>query len=565
MRWQNRKSCDIHVPKTEYRCAAVRGRDCMPPRHRSCRKRASNCWDAWGAGRVPPACGAKSRTAQSPRRRWQPARRLQGFGPAWTILSCKTLPCIKLSVGSIMLLLFIISRIFFRPFAMPPFHSTTHHPQFRGLSWDKRKKLWRVRIYVEGKQVEVGRYKSQELAATAYDCAAIVMGETRDKCLNFTLEHALQALPALEAQKRVYSSLRGIAERAAQREAPADALRDLRTGGTGGSAGINGAVNLGEPSQLSHGQEPPPGAVVGAYPVQMDAQQAVPAPVLTAAGIRSSAAAGVISACIGKPAGIQCATAGPALAAGKLSAAPAAASCARTVAQSPADLHPCSLAGNTGPGPLWPSGPLVDTAFLAAADMDPQAAFVAGMQASHVYFTSKLVAAGTNTPCPSMSRSILERMQGSGTSKHTSLLLTPLVSMPYDDCPSAAGVSPGSAGSDFCTAQLFHHWSHDISIPAAVHAGCACTAAATVAVSGSLGAAAGTPLEAACAAGVAAQATGAGGVHEELLSALGLDTLNGEVVDVLVEGGGEDYNATLDDILSHLGGPSTAAPAERLA
>lgn len=45
--------------------------------------------------------------------------------------------------------------------------------QFRGASWDKKRKYWNVSVVREGKLVFFGRYKNELEAARAYDRAAI--------------------------------------------------------------------------------------------------------------------------------------------------------------------------------------------------------------------------------------------------------------------------------------------------------------------------------------------------------------------------------------------------------
>lgn len=45
--------------------------------------------------------------------------------------------------------------------------------KYKGISWEKRDKCWRSRICVDGKNLSLGRFKDEELAAKAYDEAAI--------------------------------------------------------------------------------------------------------------------------------------------------------------------------------------------------------------------------------------------------------------------------------------------------------------------------------------------------------------------------------------------------------
>lgn len=44
--------------------------------------------------------------------------------------------------------------------------------KYLGVSWDKNKKLWQVTIRVEGRKKFLGRYLSEEFAASIYDKAA---------------------------------------------------------------------------------------------------------------------------------------------------------------------------------------------------------------------------------------------------------------------------------------------------------------------------------------------------------------------------------------------------------
>ena len=44
--------------------------------------------------------------------------------------------------------------------------------RFRGLSWHKRDKAWRVAIRVNGERIELGGFRSEVEAAKAYDDAA---------------------------------------------------------------------------------------------------------------------------------------------------------------------------------------------------------------------------------------------------------------------------------------------------------------------------------------------------------------------------------------------------------
>ena len=45
--------------------------------------------------------------------------------------------------------------------------------KYKGVSWDKKYKLWRASIFFEGKQICIGRYRDEILAAVKYDESAI--------------------------------------------------------------------------------------------------------------------------------------------------------------------------------------------------------------------------------------------------------------------------------------------------------------------------------------------------------------------------------------------------------
>ncbi|KAF8057657.1 CRL5 [Scenedesmus sp. PABB004] len=62
--------------------------------------------------------------------------------------------------------------------------------KFRGLCWDKKHRAWRVRIFYQGKQRHVGRFKSDTAAARAYDKAAVYLYGAK-AILNFSLEETL--------------------------------------------------------------------------------------------------------------------------------------------------------------------------------------------------------------------------------------------------------------------------------------------------------------------------------------------------------------------------------------
>lgn len=45
--------------------------------------------------------------------------------------------------------------------------------KFRGVCWSRNYKMWRATIYVEGKQKHLGYFFNEDIAAGAYDCAAM--------------------------------------------------------------------------------------------------------------------------------------------------------------------------------------------------------------------------------------------------------------------------------------------------------------------------------------------------------------------------------------------------------
>lgn len=60
-------------------------------------------------------------------------------------------------------------------------HRPQHHlgvPRYRGVSYEKRKNLWRARLYCRGQHTTLGRYSNARLAAAEHDRAAsFVFGE----------------------------------------------------------------------------------------------------------------------------------------------------------------------------------------------------------------------------------------------------------------------------------------------------------------------------------------------------------------------------------------------------
>lgn len=48
-----------------------------------------------------------------------------------------------------------------------------HQPRFRGINYEKRKGVWRARLYYKGEHVTIGRFPTAKLAARAHDRAAV--------------------------------------------------------------------------------------------------------------------------------------------------------------------------------------------------------------------------------------------------------------------------------------------------------------------------------------------------------------------------------------------------------
>ncbi|KAI8468492.1 MAG: hypothetical protein J3K34DRAFT_426959 [Monoraphidium minutum] len=50
---------------------------------------------------------------------------------------------------------------------------------YRGVTWCRSESMWRTRIFVNSKQLHIGRYETEEAAAEAYDCAALARRSRR--------------------------------------------------------------------------------------------------------------------------------------------------------------------------------------------------------------------------------------------------------------------------------------------------------------------------------------------------------------------------------------------------
>lgn len=67
-------------------------------------------------------------------------------------------------------------------------HNAPVEPRYRGVSYEKRKGVFRARLYCKRRRVTLGRYATSELAARAHDQAAVlVMGD--QALTNFAIEY----------------------------------------------------------------------------------------------------------------------------------------------------------------------------------------------------------------------------------------------------------------------------------------------------------------------------------------------------------------------------------------
>jgi len=51
-------------------------------------------------------------------------------------------------------------------------HTRKHSSRFKGVTWDKENRKWRVTIQVDGVPLRLGRFENEEESAAAYDAAA---------------------------------------------------------------------------------------------------------------------------------------------------------------------------------------------------------------------------------------------------------------------------------------------------------------------------------------------------------------------------------------------------------
>lgn len=113
---------------------------------------------------------------------------------------------------------------------------------YTGLTWDKTTCMWRVRVNCRSKQHHVGRFKEDEEAAQAYDCAAfLLIGPAA--AVNFGPQRAEKTmrqfmgrinLPALKKLKEVLTANGPISFRPVRSGKKGGAARDETATATGG-------------------------------------------------------------------------------------------------------------------------------------------------------------------------------------------------------------------------------------------------------------------------------------------------------------------------------------------
>lgn len=104
--------------------------------------------------------------------------------------------------------------------------------RYRGVSWHTQTGRWKAQIKVHGKDVNLGRHKSEEAAARAYDQAAI-NARGKEAQLNFPMKeyaHEIDTLRLISLQE-LAAKLRGVEQRlAAQTSRYHGVRRNKRTG-----------------------------------------------------------------------------------------------------------------------------------------------------------------------------------------------------------------------------------------------------------------------------------------------------------------------------------------------
>eukprot|EP00891_Asterochloris_glomerata_P009426 jgi/Astpho2/9426/fgenesh1_pg.00145_%23_40_t len=96
-------------------------------------------------------------------------------------------------------------------FASKQRHTSTH----RGVSWHTQTQRWKAQIKVNGKDVNLGRHKEEELAARAYDRAALCARGVTEAKLNYPLEDYQNELEQLQSTllEDLAAQLRGVEQR----------------------------------------------------------------------------------------------------------------------------------------------------------------------------------------------------------------------------------------------------------------------------------------------------------------------------------------------------------------
>lgn len=81
--------------------------------------------------------------------------------------------------------------------------------QFRGVSWDEGKGMWRARIYVgkPRRQIYIGRFATDRDAAQAFDCFSVLLRSSQgpnstSDGLNFSPAQAAREMPRFDRRRR---------------------------------------------------------------------------------------------------------------------------------------------------------------------------------------------------------------------------------------------------------------------------------------------------------------------------------------------------------------------------
>lgn len=110
--------------------------------------------------------------------------------------------------------------------------TTPSSSRYRGVSWHTQTGRWKAQIKVHGKDINLGRHKSEEAAARAYDQAAI-NARGKEAQLNFPMKEYASEMDALRqlTLPELAAKLRGVEQRlAAQTSKYHGVRRNKRTG-----------------------------------------------------------------------------------------------------------------------------------------------------------------------------------------------------------------------------------------------------------------------------------------------------------------------------------------------